>query len=56
MIKLLGCIFYILIYFGCIISLRWFFDHDFRKTKRKILDYLLDKDLSEFKVGTSVCG
>lgn len=56
MIKLLGCIFYILIYFGCIFSLRWFFDRDFRKTKRRILDYLLEKDLSEFKVGTSVCG
>lgn len=56
MIKLLGCIFYILIYFGSISALRWFFDRDFRKTKRRILDYLLEKDLSEFKVGTSVCG
>ena len=24
--------------------------------KRKTLDFLLEKDLSEFKVGTSVCG
>lgn len=35
MIKLLGCIFYILIYFGSISALRWFFDRDFRKTKKK---------------------
>lgn len=56
MIKPLGCVFYILIYFGCVFSLRWFFDRDFRKMKRKILDFLLEKDLSEFKVGTSVCG